>query len=136
MLSILDYGLECDFCKNKLKYSSIDTQKAFSVPEFFGLKDIKVLIDESLAQYLVFKCEVCGAKIKYTFKDMEMKIRKSMYEHVIHMIATKQLFDANAINLVDRTMIYCGFCQGFTGKGACPIKVYDECILKELPSEL
>lgn len=135
-------GYECDFCNKKaLVYDEIETFKAFTVPESLMLfnvdnKIIDEIVDKSITKYLVFKCNVCKANIKLTFKDVEKKLREDVYEKIITMIAIRGLQERNAINFVDKTRIYCGKCGGLDGKGACPVKIYDECKLKELPYEL
>jgi len=135
-------GFECDFCNKKaLVYDEIETFKAYTVPEslmLFNIDDkiIKEIIDKSITKYLVFKCNICKANVKLTFKDIEKKLREDVYEKVITTIAIRGLQELNAINFTDKTRIYCGKCRGFDGKGACPVKVFNECKLKRLPYEL
>lgn len=132
-------GLECDFCNKKaLVYDEIETFKAFTVPEslmLFNIDDkiIEEIIDKSVTKYLVFKCNMCKANVKLTFKDIEKKLREDVYEKVVTMIAVRGLQELDAINFIDKTRIYCGFCQGFDGKGACPVRIYNECELKKIP---
>ena len=135
-------GFECDFCNKKaLVYDDIETFKAYTMPESLMLfnvdkKIIDEIIDKSITKYLVFKCNVCKATVKYTFKDIEKKLREAVYAKVVTMIAVRGLQELDAINFIDKTRIYCGKCNGFDGRGACPIKIFNECKLKELPNEL
>jgi predicted nucleic-acid-binding Zn-ribbon protein len=130
-------NLKCDFCKDgRMHYEPEETFKSYFVPETFATDKLNKIIDEAINEYLVFKCRMCGQIDKYTFKDVEKKIRKEMYDIVINSIAIKELRNANTINLIDKTMIYCGKCKGFDGKGACPIKIFKDCKLKRFPSEL
>ncbi len=135
-------GLKCDFCTEKaLVYDEIETFKAFIVPESLMLfnadkKIIDEIVDKSITKYLVFSCKSCKATVKHTFKDIEKKLREDVYEKVIMTIAISGLQELNAINFVDKTRVYCGKCGGFDGKGACPIRIFNECRLKRLPNEL
>jgi len=102
-------NLDCDFCeKGQIYYSPADTLDAYFVPETFALTEVGDVIDKVINEYLVFKCAVCGAVKKYTFKDIEKKVRENMYEQVINTFALKEFRDIKNLNLVDKTLIYCG----------------------------
>lgn len=130
-------NLFCDFCEEgRIYYDPEETFRSYFVPETFALKDIKDLIDKSINEYLVFKCPMCGQIKKYTFKDIEKKVRENMYKRIIHMVSVKELRNSKHLNSIDKTRIYCGKCEGFDGKGSCPIKIYEECRIKRFPREL
>lgn len=137
MLQFMLDGLRCDFCeKGKLTYNPSKTFDAYFIPETFALSEISEIIDKSINEYLVFECRICDSNVRYTFKDIEKKIRDDLYEKVIDMVATKEFRDIGAINFANKTLIYCGKCNGIDGKGSCFIKIFEDCKLKELPSEL
>lgn len=135
-------GLRCDFCdKDALAYNEVETAKAYLMPEsltLFNIDDkiIQEVIDKSITRYLVFTCNSCRASVKLTFRDIEKKIRKNIYEKVSATIVARGLRESDAINFVEKTLIYCGKCNGFDGNGSCPIKIFKECKLKRLPYEL
>ena len=134
MLSKIENNLECDFCEHGLlKYSPAETFEAYFSPESFSLEKIGDIIDETINEYLVFECSVCKAVVKYTYKDVEKKIRKNMYDKIIFALAMKDFKDSGAIGFTNRTLVYCGKCQGFDAKGSCPIKIFNKCKLKKLP---
>jgi len=136
MLNFLSNNLRCDFCNEGLLYfEPSETLNFYFVPETFMLSEIKNIIDKSINEYLVFKCYNCGSIIKYTFRDLEKKIRELMYENIVNMISIKELRNSN-LNAVKKVFVYCGKCQGFDGKGSCPIEMFEKCKLKVLPNEL
>jgi hypothetical protein len=136
MLNFLSNNLRCSFCNESLLYfEPSETLNFYFVPETFVLSEIKDIIDKSINEYLVFKCRGCGAIIKYTFRDLEKRIRELLYENIINMISIKELRDSN-LNTVKKIFVYCGKCPGFDGKGSCPVETYNKCELKRLPSEL
>ena len=61
------------------------------------------------------------------------KFRKILSNKIITMTATGNLPDPGTIRHSNRVFIYCGKCGGYDGKGACPVVVYENCELKELP---
>lgn len=137
MLKTMIDNLTCDFCEGgRIYYDPPETFESYFIPETFILSEIKDIIDKTINEYLVFKCPICGSIKKYTFKDIEKKVRETMYSTLINMIAIKELRSSKALNLIDKTLIYCGKCPGLDGKGACPVRVFEECKLKRLPSEL
>ncbi len=137
MLQFMLDGLNCDFCeKGNLIYNPSKTFDAYFMPETFVSSEIGEIIDKHLTEYLVFECRLCNSNVRYMFKDIEKKIRNDLYKKIIEMIATKEFKDVNAINFANKTLIYCGKCHGIDGKGSCFIKIFEDCKLKELPSEL
>jgi hypothetical protein len=137
MLNKIEHSIECDFCdEGLLSYSSSETFEAYFSPESFALAEMDKILDETINEYLIFICGTCGISVKYTYKDVEKKIRENMYNKVIFSLALKEFRDSGAIGFVDKTLIYCGKCNGFNGKGACPVRIFNECKLKRLPYEL
>jgi len=137
MFRAIKDNLNCDLCEmGRLYYDPSDTFNSYFVPETFALSEIGEIIDKTINEYLVFKCASCGSAKKYTFRDIEKKVREGMYKQIITSLAIKELRDAGAISFVDKTFIYCGKCGGFDGKGSCPARIFDDCKLKRLPSEL
>jgi hypothetical protein len=137
VLNKIEHSIECDFCDGGLlSYSPSETFEAYFSPESFALAEIDKILDEAINEYLVFVCGMCGISVKYTYKDVEKKIRENMYNKVIFSLALKEFKDSGAIGFVDKTLIYCGKCNGFNGKGACPVRIFNECKLKRLPYEL
>jgi hypothetical protein len=136
MLDFVTNNLSCDFCKEGLLYlDKPGTLNSYFVPETFALSEISELIDKTINEYLLFKCRNCGNSIKYTYKDIEKKIRERLYKDLISMVSIKEL-KSHDLNFVKKVFVYCGKCRGFDGKGSCPIKIYENCKLKRFPSEL
>jgi len=137
MFRAITDSLKCDFCEvGMIYYDPSETLNSYFVPETFALSEIGNIIDKTINEYLVFKCGMCGGIEKYTFKDIEKKVRESMYEQVINTLAIKELRSSGALNLVDKTLVFCDKCKGFDGKGSCPVRIFNECKLKRLPREL
>lgn len=136
MLNFINDNLQCDFCEDgTLYYDSSKTFNAYFIPETFVLSEISEVIDKTINEYSVFTCRRCKAAVKYTFKDIEKKIREYMYQTITNMIAVQELRNSD-LSVVKKVFIYCGKCHGFDGKGSCPVKIYESCELKRLPNEL
>ena len=137
MLQFILNGLKCDFCeKGNFTYNSSKTFEAYFIPESFALSEIDEIIDKHLNEYLVFECRICDSSVRYTFKEIEKKIRDDLYKKVIEMVAVREFKNANAIGFANKTLVYCGKCNGIDGKGSCFIKIFKDCKLKRFPNEL
>lgn len=126
-------GLKCEFCgSTALIYRPMDT---FNNYEQFDTEviDIKKVINDPNNNYLIFKCMMCEALIKYTFKDIEKNIKNGIYEYIVGSIARDQYKNISSIETTKKFFIYCGKCKGWDGKGSCPVEVFDKCELKRIP---
>ncbi len=143
MLDIISNGLNCNFCDDGVIYlSQPDTVNDYSMPESLKLVTdgdkvvLDEIIDKHFTQYTVFKCNTCEAVEKLTYREIEKRVREKMYQYALMKMSADGFRSIDAINFVDKVFIYCGKCMGLDGKGACPIKVHENCKLKRLPYEL
>jgi hypothetical protein len=127
----------CKFCKKgRLIYDPQLTFEKYSEPEAFVLDDVDKLVDGIIGDYLVYRCEECGAAESYTFKDIEKMARKRISERVIDLKARGAMIETGVLLAKRRIMIYCGKCNGFDGKGSCLLETFKNCELKRLIHEL
>lgn len=133
MITFINDNLKCDFCdEGTMFFDPSETLNSYFVPETFIMSEIEEVIDKTINEYLVFRCRKCRALTKYTFKDIEKKIRDVLYGNIINMISIKELRNSN-LNVVKKVFIYCSVCPGWDGKGSCPIAMYEKCKLKKIP---
>lgn len=126
--------LPCPYCEiGQLHYNQPATTDAWQSPIVFRLDDIDKLKDGVISEILVFTCDYCEANERYTFKEVELKFRKRLSDIMLTQIARGDMMDPGTMRSMDRTLIYCGKCGGFDGKGACPHLIYDDCKLKRIP---
>ena len=134
MFSDMTKNLPCPVCLNHgLYYSQVETSEAWQHPIVFRLDDIDKLRDGVISDILVFICDSCDAEVRYTFKEVELQARKRLTEILLTQIAKGDMPDPGVARKIDRTLIYCGKCGGFDGKGSCPGYIFDGCELKRLP---
>ena len=125
----------CPYClKGQLEYNQRETTEAWYHPIIFRLDDLDKLKDGVISNVLVFTCDYCGASERYTLKEIELKARKRLSDIMLTQIARGDMPDPGAVRKIDRTLIYCGKCGGFDGKGSCPGYIFDDCKLKRIPN--
>jgi len=134
MFSDMIKPISCEFCESgRMYYNHRDTFEAWQDSDIFRLDDMDKLEDGIISEILIMVCDVCQAKCRYTFKEIEKIYRKRLSDKMLTMIAMGDLPDAGSLRPTDRIMIYCGKCNGHDGKGTCPRIIYDKCELKRLP---
>ena len=91
------------------------------------------LLEETIQLYLIYICEKCRKTFHLTFQEVEKALREEIAEKVYQLKAAlyiKENFRKSDIT-GDNTMVLCGECPGFDGKGNCPDSFYNRCILRK-----
>ena len=78
-----------------------------------------------------WKCVECKKVYRYTYKDIEKRIRIDITKNILIQFAGKAA--QSLPNVMDGILIYCGKCSGFDGKGSCTRKIYNNCEIKRFP---
>jgi hypothetical protein len=122
--------ITCEICEAPLQYDSVKTLESFATVMDLSPVNISDKIDDIIGQFLVYRCPHCGVEYRYTYKDLERKIRKDVTEKLYYALAREEFLRGAS----DPVLIYCGKCQGFDGKGSCPRAVYKDCKIKRFPN--
>jgi hypothetical protein len=134
MFSDMIRYLPCNFCeKGRLMYNQRLTLEAWQHPDIFRMDDIGNLKDNIISDVLVMACNTCDAEVRYTLKEIEKQFRKNLSDRIFTMIVQGDAPDPGSVMKASRLYYYCGKCNGFDGKGACPKSIYDNCELKRMP---
>ena len=135
MFSDMIRYLKCDSCEDgRLYYSQKETMEAWQQPEIFRLDDIDKLKDGIISEILVMICNQCNVQVRFTLKEIEKEFRKQLSNRILTMMSRGDIPDPGSFRKTDRTYFYCGKCNGYDGKGACPRYVYDNCEIKRAPN--
>ncbi len=130
-------NINCPFCDStSFSFDPQDTLAAYINPLTFTLDNLEDIVDRCIVGYTVFSCADCGAKVKYTYKDIERKIRQSVTKNALQLLSQREIMENTIPTGKSRVHIYCGKCNGFDGKGGCPIVVYESCEIKRFPNGL
>ena len=96
-------------------------------------KDSGKLIDNSIQQYLIYRCSICNKVYKYTYKEWEAKYREKLAMQVMEI--RKQKMFAEDINpqLIDpdNGLEFCGQCSGYAGDGYCLVDIIKQCTIRK-----
>jgi len=123
----------CPACNNKLFFSYTDTLNAYKDSTDMSVSDIIKEIDLIMDEYLVFVCNRCNSKYRYTYKDIHRAMRIDIFKKLLRSKVQGQAILLNANK--DKVMVFCGKCVGYDGKGGCPITMFVKCEIKKFPME-
>jgi hypothetical protein len=132
MINTLENILACEICEGPIHLNSHLTINAYSRTIDLSIRSsITKNIDDIINQYLVYKCKVCGQEYRYTYKEIEKLARKKLTERLLLKSAREGMHKSPLIT--EKYYIYCGKCSGYDGKGSCPLKIFNDCKIKEFP---
>lgn len=127
------FDIKCDACGEVLIIDEFATAKSYREDMNYLVRDADEIVEDSIQQYLVYKCLGCGKIYKFTYKDWEKKYRLKIAWNV--MEARKQEMFSKEINPEiidpDNGLEYCGQCSGYSGDGYCLVDVIKQCTIRK-----
>jgi hypothetical protein len=134
--SFLREKIPCSFCDNGiLCFNDQKTIKRYFNPEVFNVdvENVETMIDTIMNEVMIFDCNNCNAEVAYTYAELARLARKVLKKHLIEDVILGRIKIPFLLKGSNYVMIYCGKCQGYNGRGACPVSIYDNCGVKRLP---
>jgi len=125
--------LECDVCSSKLVVDVKETIDAYSEDMDYILDDMGDIVEKTLQEYLVYKCQDCGKIYKLTYVDWELRMRKLIAYRVMEVRKQKMFreeINPKSIN-PDNGVELCGQCSGYAGDGWCFVDVIKQCTIRK-----
>lgn len=123
------FSIFCDKCNSQL-----DMDYTASLEEYLQkvdyIKDtINHITDVALKTPLLYKCVQCGTIFKYSWPELEIKIRESLCKDVKRyrkIYVFKNIINPGSIN-PDSGLIFCGICDGVDNLGNCYVDITKLC---------
>ncbi len=131
MLGKLLDKIDCEICGGELEMSSSATVDDYALTLIANANNVFDKVEELIGKYLVYECFTCHAKYKYTYKDLERFLRKSLTQKMLMLVVRGDIINSEAVR--DKFFFYCGKCNGYDGSGSCPKTVYNNCEIKRFP---
>lgn len=128
--SIID-SLNCPACNNVLEVNEQATYIAYQGFTHLPVYEVSSAVEEMLNRFMVYTCVQCGAEYRYTFKEIERRLRMEVMKRVLNGVLRGEI-PASAAHGTG-ALFYCGKCTGYDGQGSCPRRVLDKCEIKRLP---
>jgi len=131
MLDTIIKDVTCEACNNKLIFNYYETIDAFKDSADLTTTNIIDGVDSIVDKYLVFTCNGCDAKYRYTYKDIDKVVRYNIFKSLLLLLTQEQIKKNNKSS--DCVMIYCGKCTGYDGQGSCLSNIFNKCDIKKFP---
>jgi RNase P subunit RPR2 len=127
------FSILCDKCGEKLLIDDKATLDEYMKDCDYIVEEEGKIVEKSLQQYLIYKCNLCGEIYKFTYKEWEAKYRQKIAMDVMEV--RKQKMFAENINPQtinpDNGLEYCGQCSGYAGDGHCLVDIIKQCTIRK-----
>jgi hypothetical protein len=124
--------IRCEACGGELYFDYSATTNDYQVLMSESNINVYDKIEDIINKHLVYKCYSCGHLHRYTYKHIEMIVRKKVTERVLLSMVRDQV--PNIANItMEKFFIYCGKCLGIDGTGRCTKSVFNKCSIKRFP---
>lgn len=131
MLDSLKDLKKCELCGGDLLLNTISTFSNYRSEIVTLIDDVNSKVDEIIGRYLVYSCTNCGFEYKFTYRTVEMLLRKRLTQKALVSIISSNFKPSYVLGC--KFYIYCGKCSGLDGSGSCPKEMYDMCDVKRFP---
>ena len=93
--------------------------------------DTGKLEEDSIQDYLIYKCNVCNRTQRLTYKEWELKYRMEIVNRVMEIRKREAFKNLNpeAVN-VDSGLEFCGKCSGYAEDGYCLVDIIKQCKIR------
>ena len=127
------FQIGCDNCGEDLVIDDDATVTEYLRDMDYHVVEEDKIVEESLQQYLIYKCNLCDKTYKFTYKEWELRYRQTVAQHVMEV--RKQKMFSTEINPQavdpDNGLEYCGQCSGYAGDGHCLVDIIKQCTIRK-----
>jgi hypothetical protein len=123
------FPILCDICKKTLDFNYTETLENYLPKVDYINNSLDYVCSAALAMTLMYDCVYCDKKFKYSFEDLNNKLRESVVNDVKKyrkIYVFKNILTPTLIN-PDNGIDYCGLCDGADNLGNCYIDVIKIC---------
>lgn len=124
--------IKCEVCGNDISFIFDKTVDDYIILSKVNAVNVYDSVDKIINKHLVYRCNLCGQLYRYTYKEIELMIRKKIVEKALTVLASTQIPSISRV-FMDKYMIYCGKCTGIDGSGCCTKTIYEKCDIKRFP---
>lgn len=130
------FDVRCDVCDSLINLDFNRTIKSYYKDMDYVVDESGNIKDSSLQKYMIYKCSKCGKVYKFTFRELELRIRRQIAKTAMSFKRNEAFknIKPNSID-PDNGFEYCGKCPGYDGEGNCFIDVMNQCIIRNSKRE-
>jgi len=127
------FTISCDKCDGDLRINDFLTTEEYMKDSDYFIDELGKLQDDSVQQYLIYKCIQCEELYKFTYKEWEERMRIRTAREVMGLRKQKMFEqDINPYNIdPDNGLEYCGQCDGYDEEGNCLTDIIKQCTIRK-----
>lgn len=127
------FSINCDDCDNSLMFDYDNTVDNYTKEVDYKTQPLDFIMEKVLANYLLYVCSSCDKKYKYTYKELERKLRESVSKDVVGAKKAKMFREDINFDLIKPGcgVEYCGQCTGIDNKGNCSLDLIKQCTIRK-----
>ncbi len=127
------FEIQCDECGEELVHDAKETLDSYMKDMDYTVEEEGKIVEESIQQYLVYRCLLCEKLYKFTYKEWEARYRKVVAQQAMEI--KKQRMFSEHINPQsidpDNGLEYCGQCSGYANDGYCLVDIINQCTIRK-----
>ena len=115
------FVISCDKCGSQVNMDYNASLEDYLHKVDYVKDSADQIVDTALSTYLIYRCSRCSSIFKYTWPELEFKLRESVYKDVKRyrkIYVFKNVINPGSIN-PDNGLIFCGICDGVDNIGNC-----------------
>jgi len=127
------FAIPCDACGTNLLLDQQSTIDMYMNDADYVIGEDGKLVNESIQEYIVYKCPMCDSIYKFTYKEWEVRYRRVLAERVMELRKQKMFreeINPQTIN-PDNGLEFCGQCSGYAGDGNCLVDIIKQCTIRK-----
>ena len=126
------FVVDCMKCGNPLMLDEISTRDEYLKDMAYMVDEEGRLIEDTIQQYLIYRCQGCNSTYKLTYKEWEKLFRLKVAWEVMQLRKAKMFRQEVNMLLVnpDNGIEFCGQCDGVDKEGNCYKDVIKQCTIR------
>lgn len=123
------FTLLCEKCKGNIFPDEQATLEKFLSKVDYVRDDLDNICDIAINNFIIYKCDYCGATYELQLRDVERKLREKIAHDVKAVRKIYVMRNDIPIGSVDpdNGMEYCGLCVGVDNEGNCYKDIIKQC---------
>ena len=125
-------NFKCELCEGDVNIDLLQTVEMYSMELGYEVEAGEIIIEETLQDYLIYRCLKCNHVEKFTLEEVDLKIRKAAAAMALEgrrIINFKRY--AKHVDL-DSGLEFCGLCGGVdeARDGTCIKSLMAHCFIR------
>jgi len=127
-------SIRCEKCDGVLVADEVATTTMYLKDDFNYIVSLDTgkLEEDSIQDYLIYRCNKCGSIFNITYKEWDRRYRIEIANEVMEIRKRFAFKNLNPETVKeDNGVDFCGKCSGYAGDGYCLVDIINQCLLRK-----